>query len=227
MDAYTRRRKQLAGISIAVVTTIVVLVTLFVWNWLSSFSQEDFRDYIRSFGALGWLVLLCLQILQVFIALIPGEIVESAAGFAFGPVVGTLVCYIGIVIASILIFWLTRRYGVRLVEVFVARERINELRFLNTAKKRNALLFFLYFIPGTPKDLLTYFAGLTDIRFREFLVISLIARIPSILSSTFGGHMLGNENYWGAVLLYSVTGMISIAGLIVYNTLAKKRKNRS
>ena len=227
MDAYTRRRKQLAGISIAVVTTLVVLVTLFVWNWLSSFSQEDFRDYIRSFGALGWLVLLCLQILQVFIALIPGEIVESAAGFAFGPVVGTLVCYIGIVIASILIFWLTRRYGVRLVEVFVARERINELRFLNTAKKRNALLFFLYFIPGTPKDLLTYFAGLTDIRFREFLVISLIARIPSILSSTFGGHMLGNENYWGAVLLYSVTGMISIAGLIVYNTLAKKRKNRS
>lgn len=227
MDAYTRRRKQLAGISIAVVTTLVVLVTLFVWNWLSSFSQEDFRDYIRSFGALGWLVLLCLQILQVFIALIPGEIVESAAGFAFGPVVGTLVCYIGIVIASILIFWLTRRYGVRLVEVFVARERINELRFLNTAKKRNALLFFLYFIPGTPKDLLTYFAGLTDIRFREFLVISLIARIPSILSSTFGGHMLGNENYWGAVLLYSVTGMISIAGLIVYNTLAKKRKNLS
>ena len=227
MDAYTRRRKQLAGISIAVVTTLVVLVTLFVWNWLSSFSQEDFRDYIRSFGPLGWLVLLCLQILQVFIALIPGEIVESAAGFAFGPVVGTLVCYIGIVIASILIFWLTRRYGVRLVEVFVARERINELRFLNTAKKRNALLFFLYFIPGTPKDLLTYFAGLTDIRFREFLVISLIARIPSILSSTFGGHMLGNENYWGAVLLYSVTGMISIAGLIVYNTLAKKRKNRS
>ena len=226
MDAYTRRRKQLAGISIAVVTTLVVLVTLFVWNWLSSFSQEDFRDYIRSFGPLGWLVLLCLQILQVFIALIPGEIVESAAGFAFGPVVGTLVCYIGIVIASILIFWLTRRYGVRLVEVFVARERINELRFLNTAKKRNALLFFLYFIPGTPKDLLTYFAGLTDIRFREFLVISLIARIPSILSSTFGGHMLGNENYWGAVLLYSVTGMISVAGLIVYNTLAKKRKNR-
>ena len=226
MDAYTRRRKQLAGISIAVVTTLVVLVTLFVWNWLSSFSQEDFRDYIRSFGPLGWLVLLCLQILQVFIALIPGEIVESAAGFAFGPVVGTLVCYIGIVIASILIFWLTRRYGVRLVEVFVARERINELRFLNTAKKRNALLFFLYFIPGTPKDLLTYFAGLTDIRFREFLGISLIARIPSILSSTFGGHMLGNENYWGAVLLYSVTGMISVAGLIVYNTLAKKRKNR-
>ena len=223
MDAYTRRRKQLAGISIAVVTTLVVLVTLFVWNWLSSFSQEDFRDYIRSFGALGWLVLLCLQILQVFIALIPGEIVESAAGFAFGPVVGTLVCYIGIVIASILIFWLTRRYGVRLVEVFVARERINELRFLNTAKKRNALLFFLYFIPGTPKDLLTYFAGLTDIRFREFLVISLIARIPSILSSTFGGHMLGNENYWGAVLLYGITGFVSLFGVFLYRILAKRR----
>ena len=226
MDAYTRRRKQLAGISIAVVTTLVVLVTLFVWNWLSSFSQEDFRDYIRSFGPLGWLVLLGLQILQVFIALIPGEIVESAAGFAFGPVVGTLVCYIGIVIASILIFWLTRRYGVRLVEVFVARERINELRFLNTAKKRNALLFFLYFIPGTPKDLLTYFAPLTDIRFREFLGLSLVARIPSILSSTFGGHMLGNEDYWGAILLYGITGFVSLFGVFLYRILAKRRSEK-
>lgn len=224
MDAYKRRRKQLAGTSIVVVLALVLLVTLFVWHWLSSFSQDDFRDYIRSFGALGWLVLLGLQILQVFIALIPGEVVESAAGYAFGPIAGTLICYVGIAIASMLIFQLTRRYGVRLVEVFVPRERINELRFLNTASKRNALLFLLYFIPGTPKDLLTYFAGLTDIRFREFLILSLLARIPSVLSSTFGGHMLGNENYWGAIFLYGITGIISILGMLVYRRMLHRKQ---
>ena len=224
MDAYKRRRKQLAGTSIVVVLALVLLVTLFVWHWLSSFSQDDFRDYIRSFGALGWLVLLGLQILQVFIALIPGEVVESAAGYAFGPIAGTLICYVGIAIASMLIFQLTRRYGVRLVEVFVPRERINELRFLNTASKRNALLFLLYFIPGTPKDLLTYFAGLTDIRSREFLILSLLARIPSVLSSTFGGHMLGNENYWGAIFLYGITGIISILGMLVYRRMLHRKQ---
>ena len=223
MDAYQRRRKWFAGISIAVIFALVALVTLFVCNWFSSLSREAFRDYIRSFGALGWIVLLGLQILQVFIALIPGELVESAAGFVFGAVSGTLICYVGIAIASVLIFGLTRRYGVKLVEVFVSRERINELRFLNTARKRNTLLFLLYFIPGTPKDLLTYFAGLTDITLKDFLILSLTARLPSVITSTIGGQMLGSENYWGAVLLYGITGALSIAGLFLYRSIAKSK----
>ena len=223
MDTYQRRRKWFAGISIAVVLALVALVTLFVCNWISSLSREAFRDYIRSFGALGWIVLLGLQILQVFIALIPGEVVESAAGYVFGAVSGTLICYVGIAIASVLIFGLTRRYGVKLVEVFVSRERINELRFLNTARKRNTLLFLLYFIPGTPKDLLTYFAGLTDITLKDFLILSLTARLPSVITSTIGGQMLGSENYWGAVLLYGITGALSIAGLFLYRSIAKSK----
>lgn len=223
---YERRGKLLAGVSIAVVAVLVIALTLFVWNWLDSFSQDDFRDYIQSFGALGPLVLLGLQFLQVFIALIPGELLETAAGYAFGPWMGTAICYVGVALASSLIFLLTRRYGVRLVEVFVDRERINELRFLNTERKRNNLIFLLYFIPGTPKDLLTYFAGLTDIRLRTFLVLSMIARIPSVISSTFGGHLLGEENYWGAAILYGITGLVSALGLLGYNIYLKKKQEK-
>lgn len=224
MSQYERRRKVLAGVSLGVVAALVILLTLFISNWLRSFSQDDFRDYVRSFGVLGPAVMLGLQILQVFIALIPGEIVESAAGYAFGPWLGTAICYLGIGIASAMIFTLTRRYGVRLVEVFISRERINELRFLNTERKRNNLIFLLFFIPGTPKDLLTYFVGLTDIRLRTFLLLSMIARIPSVVSSTFGGHLLGEEKYWGAAILYGVTGIISLVGLLGYNTYLRKKQ---
>lgn len=223
-NAYARRRKWLAGISLAVVTLLVILLTLFVCNWLRSFSQDDFRDYIQSFGAAGWLVLLGLQFLQVFIALIPGELLETAAGYAFGPWIGTAICYIGVGLASALIFTLTRRYGVKLVEIFVDRERINELRFLNTERKRNNLIFLLYFIPGTPKDLLTYFVGLTDIKLSHFLVLSMIARIPSVISSTFGGHLLGEERYTGAIILYGITGLVSALGLWGYNLYLKKKQ---
>lgn len=223
---YERRRKYLAGISIVVVTLLLLLLTLFVWNWLRSFSQEDFRDYIRSFGALGWLVMLLLQFLQVFIALIPGELIETAAGFAFGPVVGTLLCYAGVAAASAVVFTLTRRFGIRLVEVFVSREKINQLRFINTPKKRDGLIFLLFFIPGTPKDLLTYFVGLTDIKLGAFLTISLVARIPSVLSSTFGGHLLGEGRYWGAVALYGITGAVSLLGLMAYNRIVKRKQNK-
>lgn len=222
--SYERRRKWLTGISLVVVGILAVLVTVFIANWLSSFSQDDFRAYIQSFGPLGWLVLLGLQFLQVFIALIPGELLETAAGYAFGPVLGTVICYAGVAAASALVFLLTRRFGVKLVEVFVSRDKINELRFINTARKRNILIFLFFFIPGTPKDLLTYFVGLTDIKLGTFLGISMVARLPSVLSSTIGGHLLGVGQYSGAIWLYGITGAVSLIGILIYNTIVKRRK---
>lgn len=226
-NATEKRRKWLSGISLTVVALLALGLTVFVWRWLASFSQEDFRDYIQSFGVLGWLVLLGIQVLQVFIALIPGELVESAAGFAFGPLTGTLICYLGIAIATVSVFLLTRKIGIKLVEVFVSREKINQLRFLNTEAKRNTLFFLLFFIPGTPKDLFTYFAGLTDIKLGTFLAISLVARIPSVLSSTFGGHMLGEGKYTGAILLYGITGLVSVLGMLLYRQILRKKNGTS
>ena len=225
-EAYLRRKKRLALLSLAVVVVLALLATWFVWHWLASFSQDGFREYIQSFGPLGWLVLLGLQILQVFVALIPGELLETAAGYAFGPFVGTLICYVGVAIASALIFALARRFGVRMVELFISREKIQELKFINTEKKRNLLIFLLFFIPGTPKDLLTYFVCLTDMKLGTFLAITLIARLPSVVSSTFGGHLLGEEHYWGAILLYGITAVVSLAGLTVYHAIIRRRQQK-
>lgn len=224
---YERRRKWLSGISLVVVALLAVLLTIFIAGWLSSFSQDDFRAYIQSFGPLGWLVLLGLQFLQVFIALIPGELLETAAGYAFGPVMGTVICYVSVAAASALVFLLTRKFGVKLVEVFISREKINELRFINTARKRNVLIFLIFFIPGTPKDLLTYFVGLTDIKLSTFLAISLVARLPSVLSSTVGGHLLGEGQYGGAIWLYGITGAVSLVGILIYNAIIKQRNKQN
>lgn len=224
VNKYYQKRKWLAGISIAIVVVLILLVTLFVGKWLTDFSQEEFRDYIQSFGAMGWLVLLGLQFLQVFVALIPGEVLETAAGYAFGPIMGTLICYVGVAIASSLVFVLTRRFGIKLVEVFISREKIKELRFINTEKKRNTLIFLLFFIPGTPKDLLTYFVGLTDIQLSTFLVLSMVARMPSVMTSTFGGHLIGEKRYWGAIILYGITGIVSIIGLLIYRSIIRRKQ---
>lgn len=216
------RRRIISSVSLIVVLLLASLATWFIWSWLDSFSQEGFREYIRSFGFMGWAVLLLLQVLQVFVALIPGELLETAAGFAFGPIWGTLICYLGVAAGSAIIFSLVRSFGIRFVELFIPRERINRLRFINTDKKRNNLIFLIFLIPGTPKDLITYFAGLTDIKLGSFLIISLIARFPSVVSSTIGGHLLGEGDYLKAVLLYAVTGIISMCGIMIYNHIIKR-----
>lgn len=220
------RKRVIAAISVGIVLVLSVLISIAAADWLRSFSDTSFRDYIQSFGVLSWAVLLVIQFLQVFIALIPGELVETAAGFAFGPLWGTVICYLGVALASAVIFLLTRKFGIQLVELFVSREKINKLRFLNTERKRNLLIFLLFFIPGTPKDLLTYFVGLTDIRLGSFLVISLIARFPSVISSTAGGHLLGEGNYVGAIWLYAITGAVSLAGLAIYNFYLKRKQSQ-
>ena len=83
-----------------------------------------------------------------------------------------------------------------------------------------------FFIPGTPKDLLTYFVGLTEIKLGTFLAISMVARIPSVVTSTFGGHLLGEGKYITAVVVYAVTAFVSLLGLLGYNAWMKKRKTQ-
>lgn len=218
-----KHKKTVALISFFIVLIITAAITVLIIKWLTSYSEDDFRDYILSFGIWSWLVLLSLQFLQVFIALIPGELLETAAGFIFGPFFGTVICYLGVALASAVIFRLTKRYGIKLVELFISGDKIRELGFLKTERRRDLLIFIIFFIPGTPKDLLTYFAGLTDIPLSRFLILSLTARIPSVVSSTVGGHLIGEGNYLKAVILYAVTGAVSLAGIFIYNKIIQKK----
>lgn len=225
--AYLHRRRIVGVVSLAVVLALCTLVTIFVCNLLGKVnSPEEFRKYIDSFGWKGRFVFLGLQILQVVVALIPGEVVEVGAGYTFGAVEGTLLCMAGVAVASSIIFLLTKKLGIKLVEAFISREKIDELRFINSDTKLKRTIFILFFIPGTPKDLFTYFAGLTRIKLHEFLAISLIARIPSVVSSTIGGNLFGTKDYFSAVILFVVTGLVSLGGMALYSKIINHHKKK-
>lgn len=224
---YQRRRKWFAAISLMLFALILVLLTLLFTKILAPYlkSTEELRAFLDSYGWKGYLILMGLQCLQVVIALIPGEVVELGAGYAYGAVEGTLLCLAGVAISSALIFLLVKKIGVSLVEIFVSREKIHQLRFINSEKKLKQVVFLLFFIPGTPKDVLTYFVGLTDMRLSEFLLITLTARIPSIVSSTVSGQMLGDKRFATAGIVYAITCAISALGYLIYQRVLKRRQN--
>ena len=223
---YKKRRQWFAAISIFLFCVILVLLTLFFTKILAPYldSPERLRMFLDSYGWKGYLILFGLQCLQVVVALIPGEVIEIGAGYAFGAIEGTLVCLAGVAVSSALIFMLVKKIGVSLVEIFISREKINELRFINNEKKLKRLVFLLFFIPGTPKDVLTYFVGLSSLRLSDFLLISMIARVPSVVSSTISGQMLGDKNYLTAGIVYAITGLVSIIGYILYNQILKRKQ---
>ncbi len=226
---YQKRRKIFAAISILLFAGIIILLSLLFIKVFAPYmrSNEEFRAFLDAYGWKGRLVLFGLQCAQVVIALIPGEVIELGAGYAYGAVEGTLICMGGIAVSSALIFYLTRKFGTPLVELFISRKKINELRFINSEKKLKRLIFLLFFIPGTPKDILTYFVGLTNIHLSQFLTISLVARIPSLLSSTLCGGMLGEKNYISALIIYAITAAVSICGYLLYSRFIVRRQSKN
>ena len=121
---------------------------------------------------------------------------------------------------------LVRRFGVRLVQIFFTKEKLQSLRFLHASPKRDFLYLLIFMIPGTPKDLLCYFAGLTDIRFPVWLIICSLGRVPAIVTSTVGGSALSTRNYWTAVAVFAGTFALSGLGLLIYNSICRRNNLR-
>ncbi len=224
---YIIKRRIFAGVSLLLLVGLSVWLTWFLWKKVGVFELDhisEFQTRIDSFGAWGWLVALGIQVLQVIVALIPGEVVEVGCGMAFGTWGGLLICLAGSAIGSALIFLLVRKFGVKLVEVFVSREKINSLKFLSNERKLKSIIFLVFFTIGTPKDLLTYFAGLTNIKFYEFLIISTVARIPSIISSILVGDKLSEGNFVTSILIFGASAVLGLMGVVAYNKFVDKRQ---
>ena len=222
-----RRRRLLAGGAFVLFLALTGVVGWYIGRPMVALAGEPerFRAWVDGHGIWGSLAFLGMMTLQVVIALIPGEPLEIAAGYAFGFWQGTFLCLLGIFLGSVLVFLLVRRFGTTLVEVFFSREKIQSLRFLHQSRRRDFLIFLVLFIPGTPKDLLSYFAGLTDIKLGRWLLITTVARIPSVVTSTVGGNAVGEQNYLFAILVFAATLAVSGLGLWIYQRISRRKKD--
>ena len=221
----TRGQKIAAIAAIAVFFIVLVLLAVFVGGPIVKTIGDPtaFRAWVEARGVWGRVLFVGLIILQVVIAFIPGEPFEIAAGYAFGTLCGTLLVWIGLILGTTLVFLFVRKIGIKAVEVFFPREKIDSMKYLRDEKKLNAAAFVLFLIPGTPKDLLTYFAGSTKIRLLPWILLTSVARIPSIVTSTISGNALGIEKYTLAIILYVVTAIISGIGLLLYQRAQRKQ----
>ncbi len=183
-----------------------------------------FRALVDSYGLGGKLIFIGMVVLQVLVAFIPGEPIELAAGYAFGFWEGSLLTLIGFLIGSWLVFMLVRKFGVKLVEVFFSTDKIRQFSFLKNPKKTKVIAFLLMLIPGTPKDFLSYFAGLTHLTTLQWLTIVAIGRIPSLVTSTITGAAAGEQNYLISAISLAATVVISVVGVIYYRRICKQEK---
>ena len=219
-----KQKKLLSGGAIAVFILLGTALAWFVGRPMVRFAKEPevFRQWVAGHGFWGMAAYAGMVFLQVLVAIIPGEPLEIAGGYAFGAVWGTVLCLLGAFLGSVAVFAVVRKWGVPLVEVFFPREKLEKLSFLKTSPKRTALLWLVFTVPGTPKDLLCYFAGLMELKWPSWLLIASLGRLPSIVTSTVGGNALGLQNYQFAILTFAATAVIGLIGLVIYRQVCRR-----
>ncbi len=184
----------------------------------------DFKKNIESLGFEGIFIIIGLMVVQIFIPILPGEPVEVLAGMSYGAIGGLIVIFLGAFLSSFIIFFAVRKFGRSFIYSFISKEKIDKLennKLFSNPKKIDTILFILFFIPGTPKDLIVYISGLLPIKPVRFLLISTFARFPSIISSTIAGSNIVAGNWIVIVLTYGIT--FAIAGIIIYIFYKKEK----
>ena len=220
----TRKQQKTIGITaISIAVVLLAVIVIFVGIPLVRFLKEPerFRAWVEERGFWGKVAFIGMVVMKVVVAVIPGEPFELAAGYAFGVWEGLLLCMIGITIGSMIVFSLVKRFGVSIIRVFFSQERIDGMKLLHTSKKGNIILSIVYIVPGTPKDFLNYCAGLTTIKLHTWLLVCSIGRIPSIITSTISGDAFVQKRYFFGILIYVVTFLVGLIGVLVYDKVTK------
>lgn len=128
--------------------------------------------------------------------------------------------YAGIILTASLLYFLTQKFGKKFIYAIVSKEKINKIensKFWRDSKKLDIALFIAYFIPGTPKGLITYIGALLPMSLPKFLIILSIARFPELISSTITGSNIIKGNWITILLAYVTTFLISSLIFFIYN----------
>ena len=212
---------------------IVVVLAIFLWG-LAPFikdlatteGQIAFKEKIDSMGLGGIFLLFGLQILQILLVILPGEPFEVLAGMCYGAWGGALFITVSVFITTTIIFFTVRKLGRKYLYNFFQREKVDKImksKLFKNPRNINIVLFILFFLPATPKDLFVFIGGLLPIKPLRFILISTLVRFPSVITSTMVGANITKGNWELSLIIYGITFVV--AALSIY-LISLKDKNK-
>lgn len=194
--------------------------------WAFFTDGEAVRAWVDAQGALAPVAMGALVVAQIVVAVLPGEPVELAAGYLFGAWEGTLICLVGGLVGTLVVTALVRVLGTRVVRTFFSAEQLEGVAWLRDSARFEHLMLVVFLIPGTPKDVLTYAAGLTTCRWWRIAAIATVGRIPSIVTSTLAAGFASAGNWAAAGVTLVVTLALVGAGGAAYATMRRREAAR-
>ena len=213
MARSTMRRGALVAVAaVAVLLASASVVAFGPELWAFFTDGVAVRAWVDAQGPLAAVAMGALVVAQIVVAVLPGEPVELAAGYLFGAWEGTLVCLAGGLVGTLVVTVLVRTLGMRVVRAFFSAEQLEGVAWLRDSARFELVMLVVFLIPGTPKDVLTYAAGLTTCPWWRVAAITTVGRVPSIVTSTLAAGFASSGNWVAAAVTVAVTLALVAAG---------------
>lgn len=176
----------LITIALLAFITMLLLAIGYSDHWALFQDQARLREWVNQWGLWKPFAIILLQMAQVLLAPVPGQIVGLVSGYFFGVVWGTIYSMVGTMLGSAAAFILARTFGRPLVERLIPPPT---LKRLDDGAQRHGLFFFLmvFLIPFLPDDLACFVAGLSSIPIPALLLAAIAGRLPGIFTSCWLG----------------------------------------
>jgi len=183
-------------------------------------SMERVNQLFQYYKTQSILIYIGLQVLQIVICFIPGQWLQFTAGYLYGFWLGYFYSLIGAFAGSVITYYLAKLLGRDAMHLIFGEERINQFIHSLNSKKAMMIVFFIFLIPGVPKDLCNYAAGLSEMKLKPFLIVSLIGRSPAMMGSLLIGRQIERGDYTGAVIIGAAAVILFILGVIMRKRVA-------
>ena len=172
-------QKQIKFISRTITIIITLLLILFIiYGFREGLftSNEKLVEYIAGYETIGPIIFMLLQIVQVIFPVIPGGASCLVGVLAFGPIWGFIYNYVGLCLGSMVVFYLSRKYGLRLIRKLFSKETVDKYLGYIRTNKFNWIFMVGIFFPGAPDDLLCYIAGVSKMKWHQFIWVILLGK---------------------------------------------------
>ena len=234
-----KARKTIAILKLAFLVLLIVGVPAFVYikfggEIFSKHFADDIISYMQAHKSESIAIIVLLQTVQVIVCILPGQPIQIAGSYMFGIVGALLASLSGAIIGVTISFYISRFLGRDAMHVLFGEEKINNYREKLNSAKGILIVFLIYLIPGIPKDLTSYAAGISEMRFPPFVVASTVGRTPAMMGSILFGYFFKRGDYVSIGILCVIAVSITVICLIkrkhileLLDRLAKRGANPS
>jgi uncharacterized membrane protein YdjX (TVP38/TMEM64 family) len=164
-------------------------------------NPEELKKWILSFGPFSVIMFVGIQIIQVVIFFIPGEVTQVAGGYIFGTFWGSILSSAGILMGSTIGYLFAKYFVKKHVIKMIEKKGLKRFKKVLDAGSSKSVILIIYLIPGIPKDVLVYVAGVSNVSLVDFIIYSSLGRFPWVLMSAYFGQGIHMENYTVMIII--------------------------